>query len=114
MGRFRFSALLGVVLLMSGVAAWRVFRAASPDISPDRDGDGLNDRVEAFFAEHYLPTVHEFVTGADRDECLMPETRPILYRARPYTAGRRDDQKAVAITYVLLYAEDCGALGHRG
>jgi hypothetical protein len=83
----------------------------------DRDGDGLDDRVEARLARKYLPTLHEFADASNaggRDACPWPTTRPILYRARPRLSNRQVDLENVAITYVLLYAEDCGALGHAG
>ena len=38
----------------------------------------------------------------------------MLYRARPRQSSGGTNLDSVAITYVLLYAEDCGPLGHAG
>jgi hypothetical protein len=107
----RLSALIGALVLAGGVAGCH---AGSLEPIQDRDHDGLDDRLEAFLAVTYLPTIHEFASGDAKDECAFPVPRPILYRARPRVWHHRVDLDDVAITYVLLYAEDCGPLGHTG
>ena len=80
----------------------------------DSDRDGLDDRLEARLARAHFPTLHEYVDGSERDECPQPKQRPVIYRARPRLVNGVPDLSTVAITYILLYEEDCGPLGHAG
>jgi hypothetical protein len=100
-------AIVTAVLAVIGLTACR-------EATVDRDRDGLDDRLEASLATTHLPSIHEFVVGNERDQCLDPQPRPVLYRVRPRETSAGVDRDLVAITYVLLYAEDCGALGHPG
>lgn len=110
--RARFVA---VVLLTIAACAllWRFTRSEvrSPDVV-DRDRDGLDDRLERALAVARLPAIHQF--APDQDGCLAPTPRPVLFRARPRITAGQIDLNDVAITYVLLYAADCGPLGHDG
>jgi hypothetical protein len=80
----------------------------------DVDRDGLDDARESALAVAHFPVVHEYAEGGDSDACPQPRQRPVLYRARPRQSAGIPDLDTVAITYVLLYAEDCGPLGHAG
>jgi hypothetical protein len=81
----------------------------------DRDRDGLDDRLEDELAAHHLPSIHEFgEVGGLAEECGAPYPRPVLFRARPRPDSQDSSPREVAITYVLLYADDCGGLGHPG
>ena len=93
-------------LLVGFAAACVVVRSGGAD----RDSDGLDDDLEATLAARFLPALHEDV----HDPCDEPSRRPVLYRVRPRPGARADVPVDVAITYVLLYAEDCGPLGHAG
>ncbi len=86
--------------------------SAAPAKAGDRDRDGLDDRLELQLATRHLPALHQYAADGERDQCLAPDPRPILFRARP--ARIAPPREVVGITYVLLYAEDCGGLGHRG
>jgi hypothetical protein len=107
-------AVGAAVLLALGVAAWCDWAPGRSDRSQDRDRDGLDDRLEASLAATHLPRIHEFAGGTDQDDCLQPRPRPVLYRARPRSVKGDVDRDTVAITYVLLYLEDCGPLDHEG
>lgn len=110
--------LTGCVLLAFGIfaAGWWVYHtSATRDSLVDRDRDALDDRLEDDLAKRHFPAVHEFgETNGVKEDCPGPLPRPVLYRARPRLANTQPDDSYVAITYVLLYAEDCGALGHAG
>ena len=71
----------------------------------DADGDGLDDDFERELAELNFPKVLQSVG----EPCGAPHG--VIYRARRHPAN----PKRVAITYVVLYANDCGELsGHVG
>lgn len=106
-------AIATVVLAMTG-ASCRHAAVAVDDGRQDGDRDGLDDGLEASLAITHMPALHEFASDGDLDRCPQPRPRPVLYRARPRPTIAGVDRDAVAITYVLLYAEDCGALGHAG
>jgi hypothetical protein len=110
----RWLPLIGIgAFLAGGVVAARL-TSGPPHATQDLDRDGLADDLEAYLAVTFFPTIHEFAGPEGNDECPLPLTRPVLYRARPRVVKHRVDSDYVAITYVLLYAEDCGALGHVG
>ncbi len=111
-------AVLAIALLTTTGLVWHQFTANAGGRGNasvlDRDHDGLDDRLEASLAASHLPAIHEYFAGTAQDECLEPRRRPILFRARPRGSQAGIDRAAIAITYVLLYAKDCGALGHDG
>jgi hypothetical protein len=115
--RFLLTVVFGVAvtaLWRYELARWHHAEQQQESDLVDRDRDGLDDRVESKLAHDHLPSIHEYMEDGEQDECLWPRPRPILYRARPLKAGDRVDLHSVAITYVLLYDEDCGPLGHKG
>lgn len=94
--------VLGMVALSLGTAQ-----------AADGDGDGLDDGLEDAVAANFFPYVW-FDSGED---CTAPAAEGIpgtaLVRVRPHPA----DAGKIAITYVVLYAEDCGDWyggGHNG
>ena len=107
---FRVSGVRSLFVVAPLLAAGCV--SVPPRDVADRDRDGLDDRLEAQLANAHLPIIHEFADGAEEDNCLEPRARPILYRARPRVVADGLDRNEVAITYVLLYAADCGGFGH--
>jgi hypothetical protein len=74
-------------------------------VAQDLDGDGVDDDLEHEVAELNFPRV---LLAAD-EPCGAP--RGVIYRARRHPLNPR----RLAITYVVLYAKDCGELnGHVG
>jgi len=74
-------------------------------VGVDADGDGLDDALENEVAELNFPTV----ILADGEDCGSPHG--VLYHARRHP----DAPRRLAISYVVLYADDCGELnGHTG
>jgi hypothetical protein len=113
----RVIALIVVAALCGSFARHRIAQAAHAAPAPvvvDRDQDGLDDALELRLATTFLPTIHEFQDERERDACPEPTPRPIVFRVRPRVSDAGRDPLHVAITYVLLYSADCGALGHRG
>jgi len=107
-----FTLILGVVGAV-GVVMFEYSRGSNAVI--DRDRDGLDDRLEEALAKARFPAIHEYGEAEGlREECGDPLPRPVLFRARPRVVNRAVDPAYVAITYVLLYMEDCGFAGHRG
>jgi len=95
-------AVLGMIGLSIGAAQ-----------ADDGDGDGLDDGLEDSVAANFFPYIW-FDSGED---CTAPaaEGNPgtALARVRPHPA----DPAKIAITYVVLYARDCGDWfggGHNG
>jgi hypothetical protein len=71
----------------------------------DADGDGLDDDFENEVAELNFPTLY-MSTG---ENCGAPHG--VIYRARRHP----DYPSRLAITYIVLYAKDCGGItGHTG
>ncbi|MBI3205800.1 MAG: hypothetical protein HYZ29_29965 [Myxococcales bacterium] len=84
----------------------------TPDASPDQgvdagptdlDGDGLDDAAELALAQQYFP----YFSPAPNDKCPR---HGVLFRAAPHPA----DGSKVALWYVVLFEEDCGANSHVG
>lgn len=74
-------------------------------VTTDRDGDGLDDDFEREVAELNFPRV----LMALGESCGTPHG--VVYRVRRHP----DNAQRLAITYVVLYANDCGELtGHVG
>ncbi len=69
----------------------------------DLDLDGLDDAYELQIAGDYLP----YLSVSDMDHCARSG---ILFRLRPHPA----DASRIAVTYIMLYENDCGAGGHIG
>jgi hypothetical protein len=97
-----FLAVVGMIGLSIGAAQ-----------ADDGDGDGLDDALEDTVAANFFPYVW-FDSGED---CTAPatDTNPgtAIARVRPHPG----DPSKIAITYVVLYAEDCGDWfggGHNG
>jgi hypothetical protein len=106
------SLILGIVLAV-GIVMLEYSRGANAIV--DRDRDQLDDRLEAALARDHFPIVHEYgEKDGLKEECGAPAPRPVLFRARPRIVDGHVDHDYVAITYVLLYLEDCGLLGHAG
>jgi hypothetical protein len=71
----------------------------------DADGDGLDDDFERELAQLNLPKIYD----APGESCGAPHG--VIYRVRRHP----QNPKRIAITYVVLYANDCGQLnGHAG
>src|SRR5262249_11465304 len=71
----------------------------------DRDGDGVDDAFADEIATRNLPAL----VLHPGESCAAP--RAIVYSLRRHP----DQPRRVAITYVVLYDQDCGALnGHLG
>jgi hypothetical protein len=71
----------------------------------DADGDGLDDDFEREVADLNFPKL----LLADGESCADPHG--VVYRARRHPL----DPRRLAITYVVLYARDCGQFnGHAG
>jgi hypothetical protein len=89
-----------------------------PATTDDVDRDGLPDSLEEALARTFMPTVWWYFGGVSgQDDCIGPGyPKPVVFRARPLVAS--DDgvvyHDFVAINYVFLYDQDCGALGHAG
>lgn len=73
------------------------------DAGVDADGDGLLDSEELSLAEQYFP----YYSLAPGDACPL---HAVLFRATPNS----DDPTKITIWYVVLFQDDCGALGHVG
>jgi hypothetical protein len=74
-------------------------------VGVDVDGDDLDDALEKEVAELNFPKL----LLADGEECGTPHG--VVYRVRRHP----DDPRRLAVTYVVLYAADCGELnGHTG
>ena len=98
--------LLVAVLSMIGLSIGVAY-------ADDGDGDGLDDGLEDAVAANFFPYVW-FDSGED---CTAPanEGNPgtVVARVRPHPG----DASKIAITYVILYARDCGDWwggGHNG
>lgn len=76
----------------------------------DNDGDGIDDGLEQYLAEAFLPTIHY----AGGDSCPDPDPQPVIFRARHPSWFGDPDENFILINYVQLYDEDCGANGHNG
>lgn len=70
-------------------------------VSTDADGDGVDDAFEREVAEANFPKV----LLASDESCGAPHG--VVYRVRRHPLN----PKRLAITYIVLYANDCGALG---
>jgi hypothetical protein len=71
----------------------------------DADGDGIDDNLEREVAEMNFP---KLLMGTE-ESCGSPHG--VIYRVRRHP----QNPKRLAITYVVLYAVDCGKLnGHTG
>ncbi|MCC6666676.1 MAG: hypothetical protein IT375_23190 [Polyangiaceae bacterium] len=78
--------------------------ASDGDAGPtDLDGDGLDDAAELALAQGYFP----YFSPAQNDKCPR---HGVLFRAAPHPA----DPGKIALWYVVLFEEDCGANGHVG
>lgn len=74
-------------------------------VGTDVDGDGIDDNLEREVATLNFPKV----LMANGEECGAPHG--VIYRVRRHPTN----PKRLAITYVVLYANDCGELnGHTG
>jgi hypothetical protein len=74
-------------------------------VMKDQDGDGIDDDFEREVAELNFPKVMQAVG----ESCGAPHG--VIYRVRRHP----QNQQRLAITYVVLYANDCGELtGHVG
>lgn len=74
-------------------------------VGRDVDGDGIDDDLEREVADLNFPKV----LMAQDEGCGTPHG--VIYRVRRHP----DNLKRLAITYVVLYANDCGELnGHTG
>ena len=100
-----------LVLLLAIAATVGVSIGAAQ--ADDGDGDGLDDGLEDTVAANFFPYVW-FDSGED---CTAPATEAgpgtALARVRPHPG----DPAKIAITYVVLYAKDCGDWfggGHNG
>jgi hypothetical protein len=70
----------------------------------DQDGDGIDDALEATYAETYMP----YVSVHPNDGC---KTHGLLYRVSPHPT----EPKRVMMWVDVLYNDDCGlASGHIG
>ncbi len=77
--------------------------SAGTSPTKDADGDGLDDALEQSIAESYFP----YYSVAPDDSCPL---LGVVFRAAPHP----DDATKIAIWYVVLYENDCGANGHVG
>jgi hypothetical protein len=74
-------------------------------VTSDADGDGLDDALEREVAERNFPALRL----AGDEGCGQPSG--VIYRVRRHPGAAR----RLAITYVVLYNQDCGELnGHLG
>jgi hypothetical protein len=86
-------AVLSMIGLTIGVAQ-----------ADDGDGDGLDDALEDTVAANFFPYVW-FDSGED---CTTPATETNPGTALARVRSHPGDPTKIAITYVVLYAEDCG------
>lgn len=77
--------------------------AGSGGAGVDADGDGIDDATEQNIAEAYFP----YYSVAPDDTCPL---HGVVFRAAPHP----DDATKIAIWYVVLFQNDCGANGHVG
>jgi hypothetical protein len=76
---------------------------AAGNAGVDADGDGLIDAQELAIAQSYYP----YYSVSPSDKCPL---HGVLFRASPHPA----DASKIALWYVVLYENDCGAGGHVG
>jgi hypothetical protein len=99
----RVLALLSVIILVTFLQ-----RRAGAD--GDADGDGIDDALEAQLAEQFFPTLH-YSWG---EMCASPDPIRVLFRVHNLVYNGVPNTDRIAIDYVILYSEDCGAEGHSG
>ena len=71
----------------------------------DADNDGLDDSLEEVLAEEFLPLIY----FTEEEQCPGPGV--ILYHVRPFAPGV---DTIVAVSYTLLFYDDCGGAAHKG
>jgi hypothetical protein len=76
----------------------------------DVDQDGIDDGLEAELAARFLPELRYQWS----ELCHFPESNPVLFRARHPKKNGQAYTDYIAISYVRLYAQDCGPVGHAG
>ncbi len=76
---------------------------AAGSAAVDADGDGLDDADELAWAKSYFP----YYSVAPDDKCPR---HGVLFRVSPHP----DDASKLALWYVMMFENDCGAGGHPG
>jgi hypothetical protein len=95
--------------LVAGVTQPAVRGATTMDWG-DYDRDGIDDGVEQWAAEYFMPNMRYH---ADED-CTGPGFNPVLFRVRQLRLRNVLYPEWAAIHYVRLYEQDCGSPNSAG